>query len=152
MNHTSQNDSRNRDRQIDAALHRLGHAAPPHGLEERVLARLRQAQPMPIPWLPGLARMAFTAVAAAAACVVVIAGSISHSHRMLPVAPGVQLPGGISSGIGAASAAHVAPQPVPALPSGRPRSVRKEHAGRAVISPEVQKPAGVAVPRSPQQP
>jgi hypothetical protein len=160
LNHDLQNDLlKNRTRQIngpineqiDATLRLLGHAAPAPGLEDRVLTRLQYAPPVKSPRFFGLPRMAFAGATAAVACVAVIAGSVSHSHHMLPVAPGVQLPGGASSGIGAASAAHVAPQPVAASPSGRPRSVRKEHAGRAVISPETQKPAGVAVPKNPQQ-
>jgi hypothetical protein len=160
LNHDLQNDLPNNrtdqingpiNEQIDATLRLLGHAAPAPGLEDRVLMRLRHAPPVKTRWFFGLPRMAFAGAAAAITCMAIIAGSISHSHRMLPVAPGVQLPDGASSGIGAASAAHVAPQPVAASPSGRPRSVRKEHAGRAVISPETQKPAGVAVPKNPQQ-
>jgi hypothetical protein len=156
LNHNLQNDRTGQingptNEQIDATLRLLGHTEPAPGLEDRVLTRLEYAPPVKSPRLFGLPRMAFAGTAAAITCVAVIAGSVNHSHRMLPIAPGVQLPGGASSGIGAASAAHVAPQPVAASPSGRPRSVRKEHAGRAVISPETQKAAGVAVPKNPQQ-
>jgi hypothetical protein len=151
LNHRTDQSDDSIHHQIDATLHLLGHAAPVPGLEDRVLARLQYAQPVKTRWFPGFPRMAFAGAAAAIACVAVIAGSVSYSHHIQPVAPGVQLPGNASSGIGAASAAHVAPQPVAVSPSGRPRSVRKEHAGRAVISPETQKPTGVAVPKNPQQ-
>lgn len=153
MNHNLQNDLLNSgpNDPIDATLHLLGHAVPAPGLEDRVLTRLQYAQPVKTHWFFGLPRMAFAGAAATLACAAIITGSVSYSHHMQPIAPGIQLPGNVSSGIGAASAAHVAPQPVAVSPSGRPRSVRKEHAGRAVISPETQKPTGVAVPKNPQQ-
>ena len=139
------------NQRIDLALHRLGSANPVPGLEDRVSARLtrKEAASFRAPRSFSLPRFAFATMAGAVACVAIVAGSINHSHRILPTAPGIQLPAGSSSGLGAASAAHVATRPVAPSPNERPRSMRKTVNGRAVISPEAQKPAGVAVPKNP---
>jgi hypothetical protein len=139
------------NRRIDLALQRLGSADPARGLEGRISARLarEEAASLRAPRSFSLPRFAFATMAAAVACVAIIAGSVNHSRRILPTAPGIQLPAGPSSGLGAASAAHVATRPVAPSPNERPRSMRKTVNGRAVISPEAQKPAGVAVPKNP---
>lgn len=146
----------NHDRQIDEVLRRLASVNPAPGIEDRVKTRLasagaensRHAESRPVrPW--GLSRLLFATAAAAAACVAIVAGSVDHSRRILPAVPGIQLPAGSSSGIGAASAAHVATQQVAPSPNGRARSMRKTINGRAMISPEAQRPAGIAVPKNP---
>lgn len=138
----------NYEEQIDRTLHVLGAAEPASGMEERILARLAQQ---------GAGRRSFFRVpqlvfglaAAAAVCAVIVVGSVSHSHHMLPVAPGLQVPGITQPGVGAASGVQIAPQPVTALSQDRPRSVREESNGRAVISFKAKKRAGVAVPKTP---
>jgi hypothetical protein len=139
------------NQRIDLTLQRLGSADPIPGMEDRIHARLarQEAASLRSPRSFSLPRFAFATAAGAVACVAIIAGSISHSHRILPTAPGIQLPAGSSSGLGAASAAHAATRPVAPAPNARPRSMRKTVNGRAVISPEAQKPAGVAVPKVP---
>jgi hypothetical protein len=140
------------DRLIDEVFHRIGSAIPPAGMEDRIKARLvhesskAQASAAGRSLFFGFPRIAFGAAAAAITCVVIVIGSVRHSHSIQPVLPGVE-PHSSSAGIGSAGAARPADRPV--TPSGRPRSVRRLPEGRAVISPQSQKPAGVAVPRTP---
>ena len=149
--HTSQN----HDRRINEALRRLGSATPPPGIEDRIKTRLAQAQSAHSAPAPGrrffvIPRFAFGAAAAAIACAAIVAGSVSHSHRIQPVLPGIAAqPPSSPGGMGSAGAARPASHPVEPSPTGRARSVRRLPAGRAVISPQSQKPAGVAVPKSP---
>jgi hypothetical protein len=139
----------NYDEQIDRTLRRLGSATPVAGMGNRIVARLAQvdAKKKTARFLK-LPQLAFGLVAAAMAGAVIVVGSVSHSKHMLPVAPGLNLPTGAQAGVGAASAAHVAAQPVTSLPQDRPRSVRQTPSGRAVISSHTKKPAGVAVPKT----
>jgi hypothetical protein len=147
--HTSQN----HDRRINEALRRLGSATPPPGIEDRIKARLAQAQNAHSAAAHGsrffvIPRFAFGAATVAIACAAIVAGSVSHSHKIQPVLPGfVSQPS--SGAVGSAGAARPANHPIEPSPAGRPRSVRRLPAGRAVISSQSQKPAGVAVPKSP---
>lgn len=145
-------DNRNHDRRIDQVLRRIGSATPPEGLEQRITARLaRERANAAAPggsFFFGIPRIALGAAATAIVCFGVVIGSVRHSHSIQPVLPGVQ-PHSSSGGIGSASAAHPADRPVSPSPAGRPRSVRRLPEGRAVISPQSQKPAGVAVPKTP---
>lgn len=137
----------NYEEQIDTTLHVLGSAEPNAGMEERIVSRLARA---------GEARRSFFRVpqlvlglaAAMVGCAVIVVGSVSHSHHILPEAPGLQVPGITQPGVGAASGTRVAPQPVTTLPQDRPRSVREASNGRAVISPKMKKRAGIAVPKT----
>jgi hypothetical protein len=138
----------NYDEQIDRTLLLLGSVNPAAGIEERVLARIARAgASRKTARFFSLPQLAFGMSAAAVVSVVIVVGSVDHSRHMLPIAPGLHLPAATQPGVGAASAAHVAPQPVTSLPHDRPRSVRKTMNGRAVISPKSKKPAGVAVPK-----
>jgi len=131
--------------QIDRALRRLGSAAPSAGMESRILAELARAEARRnSPRFFSFPRLVFTFAAAGTVCAVIVAGSVTHSHHILPVAPGLHLPGEAQAGVGAASATRVTPQPVTALPKDHPRSVLKTENGRAVISPDAKKRAGVA--------
>ena len=150
INHAHQN----YDQRIDRTLRRLGSVTPAAGIEDRITARLaqeeskaraRNARPTRFFAVP---RFAVGVAAGALAGAAIIVGSVNHSRRILPTVPGVQLPAG-SSGLGAASAAHIADQPISPPSRGRARSVRQAGNGRAVISSETQKPAGVTVPRTP---
>jgi hypothetical protein len=132
---------------IDRALRRLGATSPRDGLEDRILARLEQAAREKAPGFLSLSRLAVMFAVAGTVCAVIVAGSVTHSHNVLPVAPGLHLPIGSQPGVGAASAARVAPQPVKVPPRERPRSIRKTENGRAVISPDAKKHGGVAVPK-----
>jgi hypothetical protein len=137
------------DEKIDRTLRLLGSATPSPGMEDRIVARIDRAQSMIEPRrFFSLPHLAFGMAAAVMACVLIVAGSVTHSRHILPVAPGLHLPGESEPGVGAASAAHVAPQPVTTLPQDRPRSVREATNGRAVISPHAKKPAGIAVPKT----
>ncbi|HTY85489.1 MAG TPA: hypothetical protein VMB19_14800 [Silvibacterium sp.] len=144
----------NHERRIDQALRRIGSATPPEGMEDRITARLaRERSTTQSPrsrraLFLGLPRVAFGAAAASVACFGIVVGSVYHSHRILPVLPGVE-PHSAPGGMGSAGAARPADRPVSPSPTGRPRSVRRLPEGRAVISPQSQKPAGVAVPKTP---
>ena len=146
--HTSQN----YDRQINETLRQLGSATPPRGIEDRIKMRLAQAQRTQTTREPhyrffAIPRFAFGA-AGALACVAIVVGSVGHSHKIQPAMPGI-MAHPASSGLGSAGAARPASHPVEPSPTGRPRSVRRLPQGRAVISPQSQKPAGVAVPKTP---
>ncbi|HUY81771.1 MAG TPA: hypothetical protein VMU92_08620 [Acidobacteriaceae bacterium] len=136
----------NYEERIDRALRELGTAGPAAGMEERIVARLAQAGEEKRSFFR-VPQLVFGLAAAAIGCAVIVVGSVSHSHHILPEAPGLQVPGITQSGVGAASGTRVAPQPVTALPQDRPRSVREKSNGRAVISPKAKKRAGIAVPQ-----
>lgn len=132
------------DEQIDRTLRFIGSAAPRPGIEKRIAARLADASVAKSVRPFGLARRTLASAAGMAACVAIIAGSVAHSHRMVPVAPGLPLPIGGSAGVGAASDAKAAVRPVPAPPHGHARSMRK-----VTGATDIQKPDGVAVPKVP---
>jgi hypothetical protein len=145
---------RNHDRLIDQVLRRIGSSTPPAGMEDRVIARLSRERtnlqvsaPSGLAFL-GIPRFAVGLAAAAVACFGIVAGSVHHSHSIQPVLPGVGSHSS-SDGMGAANAVRPADRPVSPSPGGRPRSVRRLPEGRAVISPQSQKPTGVAVPKVP---
>jgi len=137
----------NYEEQIDRTLRVLGTAEPQAGMEERIVARLARAS-VERQGFFRLPQLVFGLAVATLGCAFIVVGSVSHSRHMLPVAPGLEVPGMSQPGVGAASAAHVAPQPVTALPQDRPRSVREAANGRAVISPHAKRPAGIAVPKT----
>lgn len=137
------------DEQIDRTLRLLGSVTPSAGMEERILRELARANTSSkASGFFRLPQLGFALAAAGMAGALIVAGSVSHSRHILPVAPGIHLPVGVQPGVGAASAAHVASQPVTSLPQDRPRSVRKTQNGRAVISPHAKKPNGVSVPKN----
>jgi hypothetical protein len=144
----------NYDEQIDRTLRLLGGASPAPGMEDRIAVRLANAglnqagENIKTPRFLRLPQVAFGLATAAAGCAVIVAGSVSHSRHILPIAPGLHVPGISQPGVGAASATHVAQQPVTTLPQDRPRSVRQTENGRAVISSHAKKPAGIAVPKT----
>jgi hypothetical protein len=148
------NSNRSYDHVIDKALRRLGSATPPGGMEERITARLsRERSKVQLagsgrPSFWGIPRIAIGGAAAAVACFGIVAGSVHHSHKMQPVLPGIG-PHLSSEGMGSANAVRPADRPVSPSPAGRPRSVRRLPEGRAVISQPSQRPAGVAVPKTP---
>jgi hypothetical protein len=157
MNTGVKQTSQSYDRRIDEALRHLGSVTPAAGIEERISARLAQEHSRVRIGKSGrarffaprlAARFALGAVAAALACVAIVAGSVNHSRRIQPTLPGFGSYQN-SPGVGAAGAAHPANRPVTPPPSGRPRSVHQLPGGRAVISSQSQKPAGVAVPKNP---
>jgi hypothetical protein len=142
----------NHDRRIDHVLRRIGSANPPEGMEGRIRTRLAREQAKQATsrrsLFSGVPRLAFGAAAGAIACFGIVVGSVRHSHNIQPVLPGVE-PHSSAAGMGSASAARPADRPVSPSPAGRPRSVRRVPEGRAVISPQSQKPAGVAIPKTP---
>lgn len=153
--HTSPPYERRPDRLIDQALRRLGSVMPAPGLEDRITARLAQQQKSQAAGgrvrLFFIPRFALGAAAAALACVAIVVGSVTHSHRTQPMLPGIGAQPA-PSGMGPADAVRPPNRPVTPSPAGRPRSVRHLPEGRAVISPQSQKPAGVAVPKTPANP
>jgi len=142
------------EEKIDAALGKLGAAMPPLGLEQRVLLRIAEKERQP---RSAVARWFFTqrftlsAASAVIACAAIVIGSVNHSKQLMLAPPGLQLPAA-GGGVGAASAVHVAPQPVTPAPNGRARSTHSTINGRARVSPETQKPSGVGVPKTPAAP
>jgi len=146
--------NRNHDRLIDQALRRIGSATPPEGMGARITARLArervnlQHHQAGRSLFFGVPRLAFGVAAAAIVCFGIVVGSVRHSHSNQPRLPGFNPPVS-SDGLGSAGVARPADRPVTASPNGRPRSVRRSTEGRAVISTPSQKPAGVAVPKTP---
>jgi hypothetical protein len=144
----------NYNERIDKTLRRLGSAEPAPGMEDRITARLarehaktqardtRRARFFAVP------RFALGIVAATLACVAIVTASVNHSRRIQPIVPGIGLHSQ-PSGMDAAGAARPADRPISPTGADRPRSVRQLPEGRAVISPQTQKPAGVTVPKSP---
>jgi len=141
---------------IDAALRSVGSATPASGLEGRILTRLAserlkiESEPARSPLLRWLPTRALGLVTACLLGFVVVAGSVSHSHRIRPqlvAPPSLVLPG---QGIGAASAVHQAAPASAPLPAGQPgRSAPRSGPGRARIAPHTRKAPGVAVPAPP---
>ncbi|QNI30710.1 hypothetical protein H7849_16445 [Alloacidobacterium dinghuense] len=141
------------ERQIDAALHHLlAQAQAPANLEHRIHARLlREAEQH-----RGFAvrfgafvsqRIVFASVAAALACIAIVIGSVQHSHQRVIPATGVHLPVP-GNGLGAASGARIAPQPVAVPERGAHSRSERKATGRATVSRDAHKPKGVAVPQS----
>ena len=123
------------DAKIDAALRIFATAEPAPGFEQRMLARLRAKEPKArgfarfLHWSGPFAGLAGGAVA----CAVIIAASLSHSHRAATnLNPGMQSSG---SGIGTASAMHrPAPQPLAPAPQGHGGRNQKT-AGKHSVNP-----------------
>ncbi|HEX4036503.1 MAG TPA: hypothetical protein VHX37_00470 [Acidobacteriaceae bacterium] len=145
---------------IDAALRRLGTADPARDFQGRILTRLaaermkRDVAPLGSPLffrLRHIWRATGPALYCLSACLIagiVVAGSVTHSHRLHAAPfggpPVLTLP---SQGVGAASAVHpAAPASTPA-PIGHPgRASHTNRKGRARIAPHAHKAPGVALP------
>jgi hypothetical protein len=147
VNTSYENQRTDMDDRIDRTLRLLGSAEPRPGLEKRIAARLAHAPVQTPARFLVLPRFAVGA-AGVLACAGIIAGSVSHSRHLLPIAPGVQLQRNMDSGLGTAAAQKVAPKPVTPPLHGRARSMRKTGPGAAGLT-DVQKPDGVAVPKAP---
>lgn len=147
-----QNPVNNIEKKIDATLRLFAHAQPPENFEQRIHARL-QREPARADLANRLRhfffaqRVVFATAGAALACCAIVIGSVQHSRQRTFPNTGVHLsaPG---SGLGAASGARIAPQPVVVPEHARARSERKATGGRAVVSRDAHKPKGVAVPDS----
>jgi hypothetical protein len=135
--------------QIDSTLRLIGSVHPRPGIEKRIAARLVHAPRTGSVRFLGLPRLVIASAAGLCASVAIVAGSVNHSHRLLPIAPGLQVHSNASSGLSTASATQVAPKPVTPPANGRARSMRKLGGGRAAVAPEAQRPSGVAVPKNP---
>jgi negative regulator of sigma E activity len=148
----------NSDKKIDATLRLLAQARPMEDFEQRLRLRLsqeaaRSGNDFPKSFIARVSdffmaeRLAFAAPAVALACIAMIVGSIQHSRQHLMPGTGVHL-AAPNAGLGAASSTHLTSQPVIAPEHGRSRSEKKAVSGRATVSRNVHKPAGVAVPSS----
>jgi hypothetical protein len=139
------------NKMIESTLRAIGNATPEPGIEGRVAIHIARARQSGLPSMNGgfsFRRMAMAGVSCGLVCAAIVAGSIHHSHAILPAVPGADLPlSSPSGGLGAASAAHRATQQV--APSGRPRAVRKPEDGRATVSPDGKKRAGETIPQQP---
>ncbi len=144
------------DARIDAALRVYGGAAPVPGLESRVAARIaatpRQSYRSAIPgsrWMVLLRGFSVGALAAAAACGIVV-GTVRHSQQLaLPTAMRPSQPGGLTP----ATATHVPTHAISRSATIDPQSPRSAPRTRASVSPNKgSKPAGSATPRSPYPP
>jgi hypothetical protein len=142
------------DAEIDRALRLITHASPRPGLEGRILAHLKTAEPARragrwrFLFLP---RMAFNALGAVAVASAVLYGTIEHGKHP-GYRPAVQMaPAG--GPMGAAEGQHVPTSPVQAPPTlhGRPGRPAARH-GRASVPLQARKPSGVGVPKSPMVP
>jgi hypothetical protein len=147
------------DARIDAALRVYGGATPVRDLESRIAARIaatpRQSYRstssgfMDGGWLVLLRGVSVGALAAAAACAIVV-GTVRHSQRIaVPQAAGASR----SDGISAAGATHVPTRAIPPSATIDPQSPRSAPHSRATVSRSAgNKPVGSAVPRSPYPP
>jgi len=136
------------EHQIDSTLRLIGSVHPRPGIEKRIAARLVHAPSTGSVRFLGLPRLVIASAAGLCASVAIVAGSVNHSRRLLPIAPGLQVHSNASSGLSTASATQVAPKPVTPPANGRARSMRKLGGGRASAA-EAQRPSGVAVPKNP---
>ncbi|GGH07946.1 hypothetical protein [Silvibacterium dinghuense] len=130
---------------IDAALTRLGSATPRQGFESRIAAHLATAtEPARTSWF-SLRRTVLFSGAGACAALVIIAGSVTHSRHLLPVAPEgtVAARPAASTGMQTVDKSIEAPRPVAAPLHGRARAIHKAAADTAA------QPGAIAVPRSP---
>lgn len=138
---------------IDAALHVYGRAVPAPGLDSRVAARLTSAarqsfhSPAPEsrrrPMISLVRRFSVGALAAAAACGIVI-GTVHHSQQIaLPQRAATPRSGGAST----AGAAHIPTRAIPSSSSADPSAPRS----RAVIAPD-QARKGAKSPAIPARP
>jgi hypothetical protein len=140
------------DKQIESTLSLLAHAQPPAELEQRIQLRLRH-EPAHKNFADGLRhfffaqRILFASAAAAVACCAIVIGSVQHSRQRTFAAPGIHI-AAPSSGLGAASGARIASQPVTVPDDAHSRSERKANGGRATVSRDARKAKGVAVPES----
>ena len=147
------------DARIDEALRLYGRAVPTEGLESRVAARIaatpRQAY-RSVPsrfigsrWLLMVRGVSVGALAAAAACAIVV-GTVHHSQQLaIPTAMGPSRPGAV----GAAGESHVPTYAVPQSATINPQSPRTAPRHRATVSPHAgNKQTGSAVPSSPYPP
>jgi hypothetical protein len=137
------------DHQIDRTLHLIGSVHPRPGIEKRIAARLAHTQCSSSVRFLGMPRLVIASAAGLCASVAIVAGSVNHSRRLLPIAPGLQVHRSASSGLSTASATQVAPKPVTPPANGRARSMRKLGTGRTAVAPDTQRPSGVAVPKNP---
>jgi hypothetical protein len=156
---STDNSSTAHDARIDAALRVYGRAVPTPGLESRVAARVaatpRQSYRSASSgftgsrWMVLLRGVSVGALAAAAACAIVV-GTVRHAqHSAIPQAARVSRSGGVST----AGDPHVPTHALPQSATIDPQSPRTAHHTRATISPnEGSKPARSAVPRSPYPP
>lgn len=147
------------DARIDAALRVYGRAVPVSGLESRVAARIAVAPRQPYRsapsgfrgshWMVLLRGVSVGALAAAAACAIVI-GTLRHSQQV--AIPQAMAPSR-SGSVGAAGGTHVATHAVPPSATIVPQSPRSAPHSRATVTRNAgNKPAGSAVPRSPYPP
>lgn len=151
---TNQNSAYNTEKKIDATLRLFAHAQPPENLEQRVHARLQRG-PERVKFANRLGsfffaqRVLFASAGAMLTCCAIVIGSVQHSHQRTFPNTGVHMsaPG---SGLGTASGARIAPQPLVVPEHAHSRSERKAGGGRATISRDTHKPRGVAVPESTQ--
>ena len=156
---STENSSTAYDARIDAALRVYGRAVPAPGLESRVAARISTAPQhsfrsasFGLRSNPGLALLrgfSIGALAAAAACAIVI-GTVRHSQQIaLPQASSGSRSGGVST----AGTPHIPTHAVPQSATIDPQALRTAPHSRATLSRNPgSKPAGSAVPRSPYPP
>lgn len=150
------------DRRIDGALRSVASVMPEGGFEGRILNRLAaarmgmDAEPARSSWisrmttLPRLPRQILGWGSACLLGFVIVAGSVSHSHRNGSEPGTIAAPlNSVGQGIGAASAVHpAAPASTPAPADEPGRASRGSERGRARIAPHARKAPG-AVPAPP---
>ena len=145
--------NQNTNKMIDQALRQLASAEPRHGMNDRILRRLREAQAQPAPrsvfrtaavaW----PRLAFASLAGCALCAAVAVGSVQHSHAAAapthPIAPILQPQNGVATASSTRISAH------PALaPKVGGRSNQHLGTGRATVKPgtHIHGGDGIAIP------
>ena len=144
------------DARIDAALRLYGGAVPEPGLESRVASRLaamprhtHQTSWLGLSWMVLLRNVSVGALAAAAACAIIL-GTVRHSQQLaIPQAKNGARSGGISVG----NDVHVPTHAVPQSPTIDPAAPRTPPRSRAVVSNNAGgKQSAGATPRSPYPP
>jgi len=135
---------------IDSALRQLGSVEPRHGINDRILYRVRQAEAAPAPRaIAAWPRLAFASLAGACLCTAIVIGSVQHSRAVAaqnhPVLPILQQQNGVAT----ASSTHISAHPAIA-PKGGGRSDQHLGQGRATVKPGTHIHGGDGIPVPPR--
>lgn len=136
--------------QIDDTLQRLGDAAPPTGMEQRVQQRLHgQRRRFPFSVVQYVAAGALAAGVALSALVLnpAVRSALLPAHPAVQSAPRVGMPA--AGSFGAAGKVQIPEQPVPVRPSPESQGRGRARSGRSIVPKGSHLPRGVVAPETP---